>query len=119
MEKAMYVTSLDKVEKVVPQMQGASGVFKQIPLSRADGVPNFSFRVFTIKPGGHTPFHKHAFEHLNYIIEGSGALVAENHEYAIVKGDFALVPPDEMHQFKNAAGNQDLVMICAVPKEFE
>ena len=61
----MYVTRLDKVEKTVPEMEGAKGIYKQIPLSRKVGVPTFSFRVFTIEPEGHTPFHKHAFEHMN------------------------------------------------------
>jgi DNA mismatch repair protein MutS2 len=40
--------------------------------------------VFTIEPGGHTPFHRHSFEHLNYVIEGTGAVVAEDgREHAI------------------------------------
>jgi quercetin dioxygenase-like cupin family protein len=115
----VYITQLDKVEKTVPDMKGAEGVFKQIPLSKADGVPAFSFRVFTIKPGGHTPLHKHAFEHLNYIIEGNGALVSDTRENAIKKGDFCLVLPGEMHQFKNSSKSQDLLLICAVPKEYE
>jgi quercetin dioxygenase-like cupin family protein len=100
-------------------MEGAAGVFKQIPLSKADGVPAYSFRVFTIEPGGHTPLHQHAFEHMNYIIKGSGALVSKERENAIQEGDFALVLPGETHQFKNTSKTQDLVLICAVPKEYE
>jgi quercetin dioxygenase-like cupin family protein len=115
----VYITPLEKVTKFVPQMQGAKGVLKQIPLSKVDGVPNFSFRVFTLEPDGHTPLHKHDFEHLNYIIAGGGTLVGEGREQAIQKGDFALVPPGEMHQFKNTSSDQDLVLICAVPKEYE
>ena len=99
----MHITRLDKVEKTVPKMEGAQGIFKQIPLSKADGVPAYSFRVFTIEPGGHTPFHQHAFEHLNYIIKGNGALVAQDREHAIKEGDFALVLPGEVHQFKNTS----------------
>jgi len=115
----MYVTGLDQVRKFVPQMAGAKGVHKQIPLSRADGVPTFSFRVFTIEPGGHTPLHRHPFEHMNYIIEGSGVLVGEDREIALKQGDFALILPNELHQFKNTAGSSNLVLICAVPREFE
>lgn len=115
----MFITNLDKVEKTIPKMEGIEKVFKQVPLSKADGVPNFSFRVFTIGPGGHTPFHKHPFEHMNYIMEGAGILVAEGKENAIKQGDFALVAPGEMHQFKNPSTNQSLVFICAVPKEYE
>ena len=66
----MYVIGLDEVQKTIPAMEGAKGVHKQVPLSRKDGVPTFSFRVFTIAPRGHTPFHQHKFEHMNYVING-------------------------------------------------
>jgi quercetin dioxygenase-like cupin family protein len=115
----MHITRLDKMEKVVPKMEGAERIFKQIPLSKADGVPTFSFRVFTIEPGGHTPLHQHPFEHMNYIIEGNGVVVTKDREYEIKTGDFALVLPGEIHQFKNTAKDRDLIFICAVPKEYE
>ena len=115
----MQITRLDKVEKTIPKMEGAKGVLKQVPLSRADGVPTFSFRVFTIEPGGHTPLHQHPFEHMNYVIKGNGVLVLKDQEHEINEGDFALVLPDEIHQFKNTSKNQKLLFICAVPKEFE
>ena len=115
----MYVTRLDKVGKAITTMQGAKGVCKQIPLSTEDGVPTFSFRVFTIEPGGYTPFHRHDFEHMNYVISGEGILVAEGREHELRKGDFALVSPGEKHQFRNSSGNQNLLIICAVPKEYE
>jgi len=114
----MLVSKLKDVKKTIPEMKGAMGVFKQMPLSTKDGVPAFSFRVFTIKPGGHTPFHQHPFEHMNYVIEGKGALIAAEQKYELNKGDFALVLPDEKHQFMNT-GNRDLIIICAVPKEYE
>jgi quercetin dioxygenase-like cupin family protein len=115
----MYVTRLDKVEKTILGMEGAKGVYKQIPLSRKDGVRTFSFRVFTIEPGGHTPFHQHEFEHMNYVINGEGILVAEDQEHELGEGDFALILPGEKHQFKNSSENQNLLIICAVPREYE
>jgi len=33
-------------------------------------------------------------------------------------GNFALVEPDEKHQYRNT-GNTPFKMICGVPKEFE
>ncbi len=116
----MKITSLDKVATVKMDMEGARDAFKQIPISSADGTPNLSVRVFTIHPGGHTPYHTHPFEHLNYIIQGHGALVTENGvERPVQQGDFVLVLPGEKHQYKNMAGDKPLVMICAVPKEYE
>lgn len=115
----MYVTRLGQIETTVTIIEGAKGVRKQVPLSRRDGVPTFSFRVFTIEPGGHTPFHQHEFEHMNYVINGEGILVAEDREHELREGDFALILPGEQHQFKNCSQDQDLVIICAVPKEYE
>jgi quercetin dioxygenase-like cupin family protein len=114
------VTNLTKLEKTRMTMEGARDTWKQIPLSKADGTPSFSLRVFTIEPGGHTPYHTHNFEHLNYVIEGTGALVtAPGEEQDIRKGDFVLVLPNEQHQYKNKADDEPLVIICGVPKEYE
>jgi quercetin dioxygenase-like cupin family protein len=116
----MKITDLSKVEKVPMTMEGAKGAWKQIPLGQADGVPAYTLRVFTVEPGGHTPYHHHPFEHMNYIIEGEGALVdAEGQQRPARKGDFALVLPDEVHQYRNTATDRPLVMICLVPKDYE
>jgi quercetin dioxygenase-like cupin family protein len=115
----MHITDLGRVKKTIPNMEGARGVYKQIPISREDGTPTFSFRVFTIEPGGHTPLHDHPFEHLNYIIEGTGMAIEGKLEHDLKKGDFVMVPPGETHQYRNTSPTNPLVMICAVPKEYE
>ena len=106
----MKISNLKKVKTVKMTMEGA----------KEDGTPSFSFRVFTIEPGGHTPYHAHPFEHLNYVIEGTGALVAEGgKEHPVSKGDFVLVLPDEKHQYRNRSADKPFAIICAVPKEYE
>ena len=56
---------------------------------------------------------------MKYIIEGQGALVNEaGEEQQLKAGDFALVKPDEKHQYRNK-GDKPFKMICGVPKEFE
>lgn len=115
----MLITDLKKLQKIRPNMEGAEGVFKQVPLSKDNGAPTFSFRVFTIEPNGHTPLHNHPFEHLNYIIEGSGVIATGEKELAIKKGNFAMILPGETHQFKNKSSRKPLIIICAVPKEYE
>lgn len=115
----MHLSSLEKAKKIKLDMEGAKGVYKQIPISKEDGTPTFSFRVFTIEPLGHTPFHQHPFEHLNYIIDGHGVVVSEDGENEVKKGDFALILPNERHQYRNTSANEFMIMICAVPKEFE
>jgi quercetin dioxygenase-like cupin family protein len=116
----MKITNLNKTEKIKMTMEGAKDVFKQVPLSKNDGAPNFSFRVFTILPGGHTPYHTHTAEHMNYIIAGEGAIVMESgEERPVKKGDFVLVLPGEKHQYRNRSSQDPMVMICGVPKEYE
>ena len=56
---------------------------------------------------------------MNYVIEGSGALVNEaGEEQPLKAGDFALVSPGVKHQYRNK-GDMPFKLICGVPKEFE
>jgi quercetin dioxygenase-like cupin family protein len=116
----MKITSLERVEKCRVDMDGVKDAYKQVPLSRGDGAPNFSFRVFTLEPGGHTPFHDHAFEHLNYVISGTGSVVrADGTEERVQQGDFILVLPGERHQYRNGSARERFQFICAVPVDYE
>ena len=116
----MKTIKLQDIKKEKMMMEGAEKVLKQVPISKNDGTPSFCFRVFTIEPGGHTPYHTHNFEHLNYIISGEGALMDEQEKsHPVVAGDFALVLPDERHQFRNTSEDDPFVIICAVPNEYE
>ena len=116
----MKIISLDKVETIKVQMEGAKGAWKQLPLGSHDGTPVYSFRVFTVEPGGNTPYHSHAFEHMNYVIEGKAVLIDEAGNKNLLKeGDFALVKPGEKHQYRNESPDQKFIMICGVPKEYE
>jgi quercetin dioxygenase-like cupin family protein len=119
-EMYMHIAGLDKTEKVKVDMEGAKNTWVQRPVSSADGAPNFSFRVFTVEPEGYTPYHTHAWEHVNYIISGQGALVDETGtQRPVEQGDCCLVLPEEKHQYRNTSADQPLVFICAVPKEYE
>ena len=116
----MKIISLDQVPKMKLDMQGTKGVHKQVSISRDDGTPSFCFRVFTVEPGGHTPFHFHPFEHLNYIIEGKGALVDENNqEYPVKTGvaasetlkAFGEFKPDSLNLSELGKNNAEAVRI--------
>lgn len=116
----MKKISLNDVKKTKVDMEGAEKAWKQMPLSSSDNVPVYSYRVFTVEPNGFTPYHQHNYEHMNFIIEGEGVLVNENgDETSLQKGDFALVLPNEKHQYRNVSKDKDFVMICGVPKQFE
>ena len=116
----MKIIAIDQVEKKRVEMEGASGAWKQLPLGSSDGAPVYSYRVFTVKPGGNTPYNSHPYEHMNFIIEGQGVIINEAGEAKPLKaGDFALVNPNEKHQYRNSSPDKSFKMICGVPKEFE
>ena len=115
----MHISSLEKVKKIKLDLEGAKGVQKQIPISKANEAPIYSFRMFTIEPGGHTPHHTHSFKHLNYVIEGNGIVLGRDSEHEIKQGDFAMILHDETHQYRNTSKSVPLAMIFAVHKEYE
>ncbi|MCB1763309.1 MAG: cupin domain-containing protein [Gammaproteobacteria bacterium] len=114
----MKITRLEECAAMPVNMQGVQDAIKQVPIGKADGAPNFSIRVFTIAPGGHTPHHSHDSEHLNYILEGSGELLDGDNPRAISQGDYILVRPQEKHQYRNT-GSTPLKFLCMVPTDYE
>lgn len=118
--ESMKIIAIEQVEKKKVMMEGAAGAWKQLPLGSNDGTPIYSFRVFTLEPGGNTPYHSHPYEHMNFVIEGQGVLINEAGEEQLLKtGDFALVDPNEKHQYRNNSSDNAFRMICGVPKDFE
>lgn len=114
----MKITRLENVETSAVTIEGAAGAFRQVPIGRADGAPNFSIRVFTLEPGGHTPHHVHESEHLNYILSGEGVAMEGETPREVKQGDFILVTPNELHQYRNA-GDEPFVFMCMVPTQYE
>ena len=114
----MKITRLQNCEATPVNMEGAKGATRQLPIGKADGAPNFSIRVFTLEPGGHTPLHVHESEHLNYVLEGKGVAMEGETPREISQGDFILVTPHEKHQYRNT-GNTPLVFMCMVPTAYE
>jgi quercetin dioxygenase-like cupin family protein len=114
----MKITRLENCQVFPVNMKGASGATRQVPIGKADGAPNFSIRVFTLEPGGHTPHHMHESEHLNYILQGRGEVLDGDAPRAVSAGDFIFVPPSQRHQYRNT-GTEALVFMCIVPAAYE
>ena len=93
-------------------------VIKQVLLGPADGAPTFAVRLFTLGPGGHTPNHRHPFEHGVIVLEGEGELSTPDGPRPLRAGSVALVPPDEQHQFRNT-GRTAFKFLCIVPRRVE
>ncbi len=78
------------------------------------GWQSHTLRVFRLRPGGFSPRHSHDWEHVNYVIKGSGKLRLGNNINDLKKGSFAFVPPNVEHQFENPS-DEDFEFICIVP----
>ncbi len=90
------------------------GAVKRVLIGPADHAPTFAVRLFTLAPGGHSPFHSHPFEHGVIVLHGTGTVLTATGLCPIGEGSVVFVPPDERHQFRNA-GAVPLQFLCIVP----
>jgi quercetin dioxygenase-like cupin family protein len=96
--------------------EGAPGVTIRWLISKQDGAPNFAMRLFEVAPGGHSPLHRHEWEHEVYIVEGEGELDWEGERRTFTGGDFIFVAPGMEHRFRNT-GSIPLKFLCMVPND--
>jgi len=114
----MPVRKYAEIEEIPVTMKEALGITKKVPIGKAEGWEGHTLRVFTIAPGGHTPRHRHDWEHVNCIMSGRGRLMIDGEEHEVMEKDFALVPPNALHQFRNPY-DEDFEFICIVPNRGE
>ncbi len=110
----MVIRNIDEVARTPVGMEGVKDVSMAVMVGRADGAPNFALRQFVVAPGGHTPRHRHDYEHEVFVVSGRGTLFLEGRENPIRAGDVLYVPADELHQF-HAAPDEPLRFLCLVP----
>lgn len=94
--------------------EGATGVSVRWVISKDDGAPNFSMRVFDVQPGGSTPHHQHEWEHEVFILDGKAEVVTDDGNKSAPAGSVVFVAPNEMHQFRNET-DELLRFICLIP----
>jgi quercetin dioxygenase-like cupin family protein len=97
------------------EIEGARGVRRAVLVSDRDGAPNFAMRLFQIDPGGHTPYHQHAWEHEIFVVGGRGWLRGGDGERELLPGASIFIPGGEMHQFR-AGEDTTLDFLCMIPK---
>jgi len=110
----MKVEKSSNVVKKRVEAEGANGVEIRWLVSKEDGAENFAMRMFEVQPGGHTPLHKHPFEHEVFVVEGQGVLVYEGQEHKFSRDYVIFVPANKEHRFKNT-GDSILRFLCLIP----
>jgi quercetin dioxygenase-like cupin family protein len=110
----MKITDYRKVKAEDVGDPEAKGVTIRWLISEKEGAPHFAMRLFELQPGGHTPYHKHSWEHEVFLLKGEGALVGEGETHIIREGDAIFVPGEENHQFRNTS-EETMTFLCMVP----
>ncbi len=85
-------------------------------ISENEKAPYFAMRYFEVEPGGWTLLDRHAHDHGVIILRGKGKVLLGKKETEISFGDVVYVPPNEIHQFKNA-GDEPFGFICVIPNK--
>jgi quercetin dioxygenase-like cupin family protein len=98
----------------VPATPYAGGIEKRVMLGPKQGAPTFVMRIFDLPAGASSPWHQHDWEHEVFVLTGQGLAVSKDGETAVAHGDAILVPPNEMHAFKNS-GKDVFRFMCLVP----
>lgn len=75
---------------------GAKEKYKDMPLLRMvdnkhGGLP-FFIRKYSLE-GATTKLHRHEYMQINYIYQGKGQHIVNNHQFGIIKGDIFVIPP--------------------------
>jgi quercetin dioxygenase-like cupin family protein len=115
----MMIKAMQDVPAQPVAMAGAKDVTVRVLIGPEDNAPTMAMRLFELAPGGHTPFHTHAFEHEVIVLDGDIAVVTEEETIPLRKGDVLLIEPNEQHQFKNQSGKSPAQFICLVPIAYQ
>ena len=115
----MIIKKINDVPLQDVNMEGAKDVKVRTLFGPADNAPTFSMRIFELAPAGHTPFHTHPFEHEAVILDGDIAIVTEDGDKPMDKGNVLLIMPGDKHQFKNRSETEPARFMCLVPIEYQ
>lgn len=86
----------------------------RVLISKDDGAPTYSMRVFEVEPSGYIKEHSHPWEHEIFVLEGKGKIRIEDREYIVEPGYAIFIPPNFKHEYLNI-GDKVWRFICTIP----
>ncbi len=111
----MIVKNFSEVKEESVQIKNGEGISVRWLINDNLGL-NFAMRRYDLS--GVIPIHSHTHEHEIYFLEGQGdILLSHNKSQQVGPGDFAFIPPNEPHGFKNKDKQTKLVFLCMVPNK--
>lgn len=105
----------EDIKKVVMESNEVKNASMQALVGPEEGWEDHVFRVVELEDEGYSPKHEHPWPHINYILEGEGELFIEGEVTPLKPGDYAVVSPNTLHQYRAKGGH--FKFICIVPKE--
>ncbi len=112
----MIKTRIDTEQTAPAHMDGVKDVSMRVLLGAEHGMPHFSMRHFVVEPGGHTPRHRHDYEHQVVVLAGRGEAEHAGETVTFSKHDVMYVEANAIHQFRNL-GDEPMEFLCLVPRE--
>ena len=110
----MPVVKYSELKLADVNTEGAAKTLKANVIGPAQGWQDHTLRLFRVDPGGFTPRHQHDWEHIIGVISGEVRLTIGGEVFELAERDFAIVPPNIVHQFENPHPDP-VEFICIVP----
>ncbi|NYT13978.1 MAG: cupin domain-containing protein [Candidatus Methanofastidiosa archaeon] len=110
----IYHKNVTEIKERKIEADDAKGVSIAILVGEDQGAKNFFMRIMKIEKEGFSPYHRHEWEHENFILKGEGYLKTEKGKSPVKKGDVIYIPPNELHSYINT-GNEELEVMCIIP----
>jgi quercetin dioxygenase-like cupin family protein len=118
----VYLTNIGLVEEKELNKGDAKNTTVKYIIDERQGAERFFLRIYTVMPGGKTPYDRHNYEHEVFVLEGSATLVTVESgvekKYKISAGDAIYIGPNEVHQFVNDS-NKIFRMLCIRGSEIQ
>lgn len=93
----------------------AKGTKVRYLIDQRHGANNFFLRIYSVEPGGQTPYDKHPYEHEVFVLKGKATLLTINdgipEMIEVNEGDAIYIASNEVHQFINTS-DEVFTMLC-------
>lgn len=106
-----FVSHVDDVK--LEEVGEADGVFIKWLFGPEEGL-DYYLRKTILKPGGTMPYHKHDYDHAEYVLKGKLKISVDGEERILEEGNFFYAPEGVPHKGENP-GEDDTITLFMMP----